>query len=82
MWASNICIIDISTYREYEDDIKDPYIINKILGINYPQQGARITPTSAPSNGSVGNGEEGMREWGDRWEFDCRTLKLKIKILH
>ena len=34
--------------------------------INYPQQGARITPTSMPSNESVGSGEEGMREWEDR----------------
>ena len=22
-----------------------------------------------------GIGEEGMREWGDRWEFDCMDLK-------
>ena len=63
MRAFHTCIYDISTYREYGYDIIEPYIINKIFGINYPQQGARITPTSAPSNVSVwGNGEEGMRE--------------------
>ena len=58
------CIYDIFNYREYGDDIKEPYIINQILGINHPQQDARITPTSAPLNESVDNGKEGMRECG------------------
>ena len=66
MRAFNTCIYDISTYREYGYDIIETYIINQILGINHPQQGVRITPTSASSNESVGNGEEGMREWGER----------------
>ena len=65
MRAFHTCISDISIYREYGDDIIELYIINQSFGINHPQQGARITPTSAPSNESVGNGE-GMREWGDR----------------
>ena len=29
---------------------------------------------------SVGSGEEGMREYGYRWEFDCMELKNKTKI--
>ena len=62
MQALHTCISNISTFREYGYDITDPYIINQILGIKHPQQGARITPTSAPSNESVGKGEEGMRE--------------------
>ena len=49
-----MCILDISTYISYVHDIKYLYIINQNFGINYPQQGARITPTSAPSNVSVG----------------------------
>ena len=53
MRAFHTCIYDILTYREYGDDITEPYIINQSLGINHPQQGARITPTSAPSNESV-----------------------------
>ena len=48
------CIYDIWDYRAYGYDIIEPYIINKILGIKHPQQGAIITPTSAPSNESVG----------------------------
>ena len=54
MRSFHTCISDISTYREYGDDITYPYIINQIFGINHPQQGARITPTSAPSIVSVG----------------------------
>ena len=48
------CTYDILTYIEYGDDITEPYIINKIFGINHPQQGTRITPTSAASIMSVG----------------------------
>ena len=51
-------ILDILTYRSYGKEITKPYIINKIFGINYPQQGARITPTSVPSNVSVGEMEK------------------------
>ena len=51
----------------------------QILGINYPQQGTRITPTSASSNESVGNGEEGMREWEGRWEFEYMEFKNENK---
>ena len=58
-WEMQACISDILTYGEYGDDITEPYIINQILAVNFPQQGARITPTSAPSNESVG-------EWGRR----------------
>jgi len=54
MRAFHTCISDISTYREYGYYITNTYIINQILGINHPQQGAIITPTSAPSNVSVG----------------------------
>ena len=54
MRAFHTCISDISTYRLYGDDITDTYLINKIFGINHPHQGARITPTSAPSIVSVG----------------------------
>ena len=49
------------------------------MGINRSQQGTRITPTSAPSNESVGNGEEGMGEWGDRWELGCMDLQTENK---
>ena len=56
-----MCILDISTYRAYGHEITKPYIINESFGINYPQQGARITPTSAPPNVSVGEMEK--KEW-------------------
>ena len=49
-----MCILDISTYRSYVNEIIDPYIINQIFGIDYPHQYARITTTGAPSNVSVG----------------------------
>ena len=26
-----------------------------------------------------GNGEEGLREWGDRWEFECMELQTGNK---
>ena len=54
MRAFHTCIYEISNYREYGDDITDPYIINQIFSINYPYQGGRITLTSAPLNESVG----------------------------
>ena len=48
MQGFHTCIYDIFNYREYGDDIKEPYITNQIFGINLPQQGA------TPSNESVG----------------------------
>ena len=80
MRAFHTHISEISTYIEYGDDITDPYIINQIFGINHPQQGARITPTSAPSNESVGecrrrNGE--IDENSNVWKFN-----LKINFFH
>ena len=61
-----MCTLDISTYRAYGHEITEPYIINQSLGINYPQQGARITPTSAPSNVSVGEWRRRNERIGDR----------------
>ena len=54
MRVSNIVILDIYTYKSYVNYITETYIINQILGINYSQKGTRITPTSVPSNVSVG----------------------------
>ena len=54
MRAFHTCIYDTLTYRACGDDITETYIINQSLDINHPQQGAKITPSSAPSNVSVG----------------------------
>ena len=54
MQAFHTYISDISNYIAYIDDIIYPYIINQIFLINHPQQGTRITPTSASSIVSVG----------------------------
>ena len=56
----------ISNYREYAHKSIDPYIIYPILGIKYTYPSASTTPTSASSHESMGNGEVGMREGGDR----------------
>ena len=53
MQGFHTCICEISNHRAYGDDIIDPYITDQIFSINYPYQGARITPTIAPSNESV-----------------------------
>ena len=69
MQSFHTCISEISTYKAYGDYITDPYIINESLGINHPQQGARITPTSAPSIVSVG-------EWRRRNERMGKYMKI------
>ena len=48
------CISDISTYKEFGNDIIEPLIMYQILCINYTQQSASTTPTSAPSHESMG----------------------------
>ena len=58
MQAFHTCISNISTYIEYGDDISEPYIIYPILGIKYPHQSARTTPTSAPSTWECGGMEK------------------------
>ena len=75
MRASNICILDILIDREYGHEITEPYVKFHRLGTEYTQQSARTTTTSVPSKWVWGNGEEGMREYGNRWELDCMVLQ-------
>ena len=62
MQAFHTCIYDILNYREYGDELTNPYIIYPILGIKYPQQSASTTPISAPSTWECG----GMKK--SEWE--------------
>ena len=71
MRVFHTCNSEISTYREYGDYIIDPYIINQIFCINHPQQGARITPESAPSIVSVG-------KWRRRNERMGRYMRMRM----
>ena len=83
MQAFRTCIYDISTYISYRNDIIYPYIIDQIFGINYTQQSASSTPTSAPSTQECGEMEK--KEWENR-EIDANltiwTFNLRLKLLH
>ena len=54
----------------------------QILGINYPHQGARITPTSVPSNESVGEMEKDLENGEIDENYNVWIFNLKIKPLH
>ena len=58
MPAFHTHISDISTYREYEYDITDPYIIYPRRGIKYTHQSTSTTPTSASSTCKCGGMEK------------------------
>ena len=62
------CISEIFNYREYGYYIKNSYIIFPILGIKYPQQSARTTPTSVPSTWECGGMEKKVWESGEIYE--------------
>ena len=75
MRAFHTCIYDITNYIAYWYDITDSYIINQIFGFNHPHQGPIITPTSEPSNESVGEWRRRNERMGRWMRIDCMDLK-------
>ena len=77
MQAFRTCIYDISTYISYGNEIREPYIIYKILGIKYTQQSTSTTPTSVPSTLECGGMEK--KEWENR-EIDENSKCVDLQL--
>ena len=58
MQAFHTCISDSSTYKGYQHDITDPYIIFHILGTKFTEESESTTLTNAPSTCECGGMEK------------------------